>query len=538
MKERGERPTPVLIEKELARCERLYAALTAVQAVRDAGGTAHYHEVDLTDAEAVGRVMDEVRAAGGKVDVLLHAAGLEISHALADKPPREFDLVFDVKSDGAFNLLHGAGDMPIGAMVSFSSVAGRFGNSGQTDYSAANDLLCKVTSGMRRIRPATRALALDWTAWGGIGMATRGSIPKVMEMAGIEMLLPEAGVAWVRRELTSGDGSGEVLVAGALGVLGAEYDETGGLEVDRLPTAGAGPMVAPPTGAVATAGIHTGLVVRSTLDPTRQPFLNDHRIDGTAVLPGVMGIEAFAELAGLLVPGWHVAAVENVDFLAPVKFYRDAPRTLTLRAVIRPDGSDLIADCALEAERTLPGAQAPQVTTHFTASVRLTATEPEPEQAEPVAEAERAVRPDQVYRLYFHGPAYQVVSAAWSHDGGDAAQLADDLPVNHYPAELPTAVQPRLVELCFQTAGLWEAARHGRLALPRHVDSVRLPGYAARAAGPLRAVARESGDHFDCAVLDAEGNVVVRVGGYRTTPLPGELADDVRGPLTAVVADN
>ena len=93
---------------------------------------------------------------------LLHAAGLEISRFLADKAPSEFDLVFDVKSDGWFNLMHAAQYLPIGATVVFSSIAGRFGNAGQTDYSAANDLLCKLTSGLRRTRPETRALALDW----------------------------------------------------------------------------------------------------------------------------------------------------------------------------------------------------------------------------------------------------------------------------------------------------------------------------------------------------------------------------------------
>jgi NAD(P)-dependent dehydrogenase (short-subunit alcohol dehydrogenase family) len=239
LKARGERPTPVLIEKELARYDRLHSALAAVQTVEDAGGTAYYHAVDLTDPMAVGQVMDAVRATSGHVDVLLHAAGLEISRSLADKQPREFDLVFDVKTEGWFNILRAAGEMPLGATVVFSSVAGRFGNAGQTDYSAANDLLCKLTSNIRRSRPSTRAIALDWTAWGGIGMATRGSIPKIMEMAGIEMLAPEAGVAWIRRELISGGHRGEVVVvAGTLGTLTAEYDETGGLDADRIPTEG------------------------------------------------------------------------------------------------------------------------------------------------------------------------------------------------------------------------------------------------------------------------------------------------------------
>ena len=40
--------------------------------------------------------VDDVRRLSGRIDVLLHAAGLEISRNLPDKEPREYDLVFDV----------------------------------------------------------------------------------------------------------------------------------------------------------------------------------------------------------------------------------------------------------------------------------------------------------------------------------------------------------------------------------------------------------------------------------------------------------
>ena len=59
-----------------------------------------------------------------------------------------------------------------------------------------------------------------------------------------------------------------------------------------------------------------------------------------------------------------------------VKFYRDEPRTLTITALLRPDGDDLVAECRLTAERMLPGADKPQRTVHFTGSVRLTADPP------------------------------------------------------------------------------------------------------------------------------------------------------------------
>ena len=55
-------------------------------------------------------------------------------------------------------------------------------------------------------------------------MATRGSIPKMMELAGIDMLPPEAGIPWIRRELTAGGTRGEVVVGQRLGILLKEWD--------------------------------------------------------------------------------------------------------------------------------------------------------------------------------------------------------------------------------------------------------------------------------------------------------------------------
>ena len=536
MKEKGERPTPVAIERELSHFERLSAALAAIDAVRDAGGQAHYHSVDLTDADAVSQVLAGIRETTDRIDLLVHAAGVEVSRALPDKEAPEFDLVHDVKVDGWFNVVNAAGDTPIGAAAVFSSVAGRFGNAGQTDYSAANDLLCKVISSFRRTRPDTRGIAIDWTAWGGIGMATRGSIPKIMEMAGVEMLPPEAGVAWLRRELMSHRFRGEVVVAGELGRMAEGYHATGGLDLDAVDTQ-AGMLV----GQVVEASLLDGLVVRTTLDPTEQPFLDDHRIDGTPVLPGVMGMEAFAEVARLLVPQWQVVAVEDVDFLTPVKFYRDEPRTVTITAALRPDGADLVADCRLEAERQLPGSDSPQRTVHFTGRVRLAMHSLAGEETGPVARTEGApaLSPPDVYRLYFHGPAYQVVGEAWRDDGGAAGRFAEHLPEDRAPASAPTVLRPRLEELCFQVAGLWEAGHEGRLALPAHVDRLSLlpelaleqPDGAVAVAHP---VAGKPGV-FDCEVLDPTGHVVLRLEGYGTVPLPGGLADEVRAPLRDVM---
>ncbi|MBZ5720171.1 MAG: SDR family oxidoreductase [Acidobacteriia bacterium] len=519
---RGERATPALVEKELAALERAHAAKTAIQAVQTASGTAHYCSVNLTDADGVAKVINQVRERSGRIDVLLHAAGMERSHFLPDKDPREFDLVFDVKSDGWFNLLHAIGDMPLGATVAFSSIAGRFGNGGQADYSSANDLLCKITSSFRTTRPATRGIAIDWTAWGGIGMATRGSIPKMMELAGIDMLPPEAGVPLIRRELTTGATRGEIVIGLRLGALLNEWDTTGGL--DTSATSGAtlltarGPMLGKLTG----MRLDRGLTIEATLDPAVQPFLHDHQIDGTPVLPGVMGIEAFAEAAQCIIPGWHVESINDVNFLAPFKFYRSEPRAVTVEVVFRPQGDALVADCRLTGHRSLPNQAEPQITTHFTARVRLTQQPPKAVAAAVLGTpAGTIIEAADIYRLYFHGPAYQVVERAWWDGNRVVGLFAKGLPANHHPSEQPTLLAPRLVELCFQTAGLWEMGVQGRMGLPLHVDQVRLFRAPDLAEGRLYAVVIPYPDHgtFDAEVVDSKGNHYLHLSGYHTVAL-------------------
>jgi hypothetical protein len=285
-------------------------------------------------------------------------------------------------------------------------------------------------------------------------------------------------------------------------------------------------------GAITGMGVYSGLTAETRLDPAVQPFLNDHRIDGTPVLPGVMGIEAFAALAGLAVPGMRVADVEQVDFIAPLKFYRDEPRTITMTAVIRPDGPDLVADCTLSASRMLAGEQVPRVTSHFTGRVRLTEAIAKQERAEaPDTSATPAVTHDDIYHVFFHGPAYQVVDEAW-HSGPDAvARLARHLPAAHTPDTDHTATEPRLAEACFQTAGLWEIGHDGHMALPAHVDLVSMPHRPGPEA-ELFAIARPvNGGGFDCQVLDGEGDIVLRVNGYRTVGLDDLLPADLQRPI-------
>ena len=215
----GKKPTPVQVEGALFGIERSATTLQTLGIIEQLGGKAHYLACDVTNPALIDEAIQKIKDAEGHIDAFLHAAGMERSRKLEMKPIEEFRLVVSVKADGFFNLFKAmeARDMLPRGMVFFSSVAGRFGNSGQTDYAAANDLLCKITSAMRNQYPGLKAVAIDWSAWGGVGMATRGNIPTLMKMAGIDLVPPEQAAPMVRAELLAS--TGEAIIAGSLGAL-------------------------------------------------------------------------------------------------------------------------------------------------------------------------------------------------------------------------------------------------------------------------------------------------------------------------------
>ena len=509
LKESGQKATPALVEKELAGIERQHAALNAIKAIEHFGGKVYYHSVNLLDSQAVAEIIKDIQKIHGRIDVLMHAGGLEISRNLPDKSPQEYDLVFDVKSTGWFNLLSAIGDMPLGAAIVFSSIAGRFGNAGQTDYSAANDLLCKSISSFRTTRPETRGIAFDWTAWGGIGMAVRGSIPTIMKQAGIEMLPPEAGIAMIRRELTSGNNRGEFVVAKSLGIMMKEFDAEGGIVIDKIikPSLKNAVML----GDLKEMGLYSGLTIEKMLDPKEQPFLFDHQINNTPVLPGVMGIETMTEAAKVLFPEWFVTKADHVNFMSPFKFYKNEPRAVTVNVQYTSNGPAIIAHCRLSGTRKLVGQAEAQTTVHFSARIFLEKNMPKAVKVKAPAKAgKKKLAAEDIYKLYFHGPAYQVIEQCWRSNKELAGQLNIKLPPNHIPEKGETIAMPRLIELCFQTAGILEMGGQGRMGLPFKIDELQLVKRIDEKKKLLALVTENENGCFDAKIVDTTGNVYQR----------------------------
>lgn len=544
--EQGEKATPAVVEQKLAVLERGAQTIDTIAAIEAAGAKAVYLICDVSDPVSSANALAQVAQKEGQIDVFIHAAGYEHSRKLETKSDEEFRKTLLVKAGGFFNLfkaMESEQRLPR-AVVLFSSVAGRFGNTGQTDYSAANDYLCKLASAFRRQYPSIKALALDWGAWAEVGMASRGFIPELMKRAGIEMMLPSAAARMVRRELVGGKQGGEVLLAGSLGLLQQPRDALGGLDLEKANDV----LAANKTGhtllthAVGLT-LQEGVVLEAELDPNQQPFLYDHVLNGIPLLPGVMGIEGLSSAARHVAAAlasekgsFRVERIEDVNFLAALKFYRKQNRRITWKADVTREGESLVAHVRLESALTRYGCE-PEQMVHFTGTVYLRA-EDEPEQVcestPPNWNGTRMLGADDIYKVYFHGPAFQVLEGVKKDGEVIFGKLRENQPAITATEHVLISA-PILVELCMQTAGVWEIGTTGTLALPKSIGKLCLYQVEQNGSALYAEVRSENGadgrPHYHASVKDQNGRVYIEVEDYQTEPLPYTLEKATLQPV-------
>jgi hypothetical protein len=203
------------------------------------------------------------------------------------------------------------------------------------------------------------------------------------------------------------------------------------------------------------------------------------------------------------------------------------PQRLFLTAVIFPaQEGGLLVQAELKSRRALVGKGGEvQEKTHFTASVRMrreTVQQPMVDFTFPTEDWTEITK-KAIYNIYFHGPAYQVLESVSLSEDQTWGVMASDLPDDTKPAGAAGLMAPRLIELCLQTAGVWELKQRSVLALPSAIRSVEVfkqPGGSNPTPLFARVTARDEGASFDAQVLDESGMVYVSLTGYSTVPLP------------------
>jgi NAD(P)-dependent dehydrogenase (short-subunit alcohol dehydrogenase family)/acyl carrier protein len=213
MQAAGRRITPSEIEAALQRLLRDREIHRNLRALERINARFEYHQVDVRDASAFGALIDRVYSAYGRLDAVIHGAGIIEDKLVKDKTPDSFDRVVRTKTDSAFTLVRKLRPESLKLLLFMSSVAATFGNRGQADYGAANGVLNLMATTVAARWPA-RVLAVNWGPWDKTGMVSEEA-RRQFASRGIHVIPVAAGVAALEREIASGEGSDPVVVLGS-----------------------------------------------------------------------------------------------------------------------------------------------------------------------------------------------------------------------------------------------------------------------------------------------------------------------------------
>ncbi len=206
------RSTPVDMKKSFESARARWEASRTIDNLARVGGRIRYMTVDVTNGEEVDTAVARIVAEFGRIDLVLHGAGVQWSKKLEDRSLSEFRRTFDVKIAGLFHLVESCRKrfgktVPAHLLTSAYSI---FGNDGQHDYGAANETLDRLC-GMTRVVPDVRWSSIAWSAWNGVGM-TRGSEYRTLAKKRNLALIGDSAGGRVFREVMSGNTDSEINV--------------------------------------------------------------------------------------------------------------------------------------------------------------------------------------------------------------------------------------------------------------------------------------------------------------------------------------
>ncbi|MEH6633682.1 MAG: SDR family NAD(P)-dependent oxidoreductase, partial [Halopseudomonas aestusnigri] len=169
------------------------------QRIADIDAQVSYQKVDVTNADAVNELVQQILEDYGKLDGVLHIAGVLRDSYAVKKDTADFRQVLAPKIKGAVNLDLATRDLDLDLFVTFSSGAAVFGNLGQTDYAAANSFLDTFA----RYR-GKGTLSVNWPLWaeGSMGMNT-SSRDMMLTTTGMMAMATKSGFDALYRSLAS-----------------------------------------------------------------------------------------------------------------------------------------------------------------------------------------------------------------------------------------------------------------------------------------------------------------------------------------------
>jgi acyl transferase domain-containing protein/NAD(P)-dependent dehydrogenase (short-subunit alcohol dehydrogenase family) len=271
-----------------------------------------YRSVDITSEKAINEVVEETYRQYGRVDLVMHGAGIQVSTALTKKSLSDFRRIIATKLSGLSHLYKACEKYRKGKPIHFhilTSVFSYMGNDGQPDYGAANEAMNRIAACMDSTEKGTQWSSMAWLGWAGIGM-TRGSEFAALAAARrLRGVTKEEGQE-IFAEMMRGTPTTPINILLADG------------EIDYYKVAvRTSPFKAPPPISSSAKIRQDFLVMEREISIESAPYLVNHLVGGVPTVPGALIIDYVGEAAYRLRPDLKIIAFEEAFFRKFIKVY-------------------------------------------------------------------------------------------------------------------------------------------------------------------------------------------------------------------------
>lgn len=310
----GEKPTPMSVQKMYKKIVSSREIKATIAAITEAGGEAEYLSVDVTDVDALKGKISHIVERTGAITGIIHGAGNLADKLIEKKTPEDFEKVYNAKVKGLENLLACVETTQLEHLVLFSSVAGFYGNIGQSDYAIANEILNKSAHQIKQRYPSCHVVAINWGGWDS-GMVTP-ELKKEFARRGIEILPVEVGTQMLVEELNPVNHQTAQVVIGS-------------------------PITPPPVPLDTEPKTYR---IHRQLNRAENPFVEDHVVGGKPVLPATCGVSWIINACEQLYPGYKFFTYKDFKVLKGISFNETLAKEyiLEIEEVSQVDGEEIV----------------------------------------------------------------------------------------------------------------------------------------------------------------------------------------------------
>ena len=284
-----------------------------------------YLSCDVADPRAVNRTLDQVAKQYGRIDGIIHGAGLIRDAFMEFMTPEDFQKVMEAKLLGAWNLYRASREHGLRFFAALSSLVAIQGNVGQVNYCAANRSLSALLRSWTVSHKGLVAKAMMLPPIEGTGMAEDPEVKALMKLKGLESAFVHADelAQMFCRELFLGPPRDSwVIVARTFPAVKKTLVECTEPDADEARRSAGGvrfqqqdlPMIE----RVETLDLKNGeLLARRTFSQASDLWIADHKPFLALKHPlvsAIMAVETFLEAAHLLYPHLGVLGVRRLKF--------------------------------------------------------------------------------------------------------------------------------------------------------------------------------------------------------------------------------